>query len=80
MVLSRAGLITSDLAILLLELPVNVQYQMEVETNARIEDTNVIAVVLRVRFTAMWDPRISLVVSIVALAALGVERFFRKEE
>jgi hypothetical protein len=43
--------------------------------NARTEGTIAIIAALIVLFSAMWDPRISVAVSVVALAALGVYRF-----
>ena len=48
--------------------------------NARTEGTIAIAAALLVLFSAMWDARVSVVVSIVALAALGVYRFAQKEK
>jgi hypothetical protein len=48
--------------------------------NARTEGTIAIAAALLVLLSAMWDPRISVVVSGVALAALGVYRFMQKEK
>jgi hypothetical protein len=53
---------------------------MEVEMNARTEGAIAIAAALLVLVSAMWDARVSVVVSIVALAALGVYRFVQKEE
>ena len=35
-----------------------------------------IAAALLVLFSAMWDPRISVVVSLVALLALGLRQFW----
>ena len=40
--------------------------------NTGTEGTIAIATALLVLFSAMWDTRISVVVSVVALAALGV--------
>jgi len=48
--------------------------------NARVEGTIAIVAALLVLFSAMWDPRISVVVSVVALAALGVYRLVRKDK
>jgi hypothetical protein len=48
--------------------------------NAKTEGTIAIAAALLVLFSAMWDPRISVVVSVIALAALGVYRFVRKDK
>jgi hypothetical protein len=52
----------------------------EIEMNAKTEGTIAIAAALLVLFSAMWDPRISVVVSVVALAALGVYRFVQKDK
>jgi hypothetical protein len=43
--------------------------------NARTEGAIAIVAALLVLFSAMWDPRISVAVSVVALVALGVYRF-----
>jgi hypothetical protein len=48
--------------------------------NARTEGAIAIVAALLVLFSAMWDPRISVVVSIVVLVALGVYRFVQKEK
>jgi hypothetical protein len=48
--------------------------------NARTEGTIAIAAALLVLFSAMWDARVSVVVSIVALATLGVYRFVQKDK
>ena len=45
---------------------------------AKTEGAIAIAAALIVLFSAMWDPRISVTVSVVALAAFGVYRFTRK--
>jgi hypothetical protein len=45
---------------------------------ARTEGSLAIAAALLVLFSAMWDPWISLVVSIAALLALGVYEFVYK--
>jgi hypothetical protein len=50
----------------------------EIEMNARTEGTIAIAAALFVLFSAMWNPIISVVVSVVALAALGVYKFTQK--
>jgi hypothetical protein len=47
--------------------------------NSRIEGTIAIVTALLVLFSAMWDPRISVVISIVSLATLGVYRFVQKD-
>jgi hypothetical protein len=46
--------------------------------NPRTEGTIAIAAALLVLFSAMWDPRISVVVSVAALLAFGVYRFVYK--
>lgn len=48
--------------------------------NARTEGTIAVVAALFVLFSAMWDPRISVAVSVIALAALGVYRFVQKEK
>ena len=52
----------------------------EIEMNARTEGAIAIAAALLVLFSAMWDPRVSVVVSVVALAALGIYRFVQKDK
>jgi hypothetical protein len=52
----------------------------EIEMNARTEGTIAIVAALVVLFSAMWDPRISVTVSVVALAALGAYRFVKKDK
>ena len=46
--------------------------------NARTEGTIAIVAALFVLFSAMWDARISVVVSVVALAAIGIYKFLQK--
>jgi hypothetical protein len=48
--------------------------------NSKTEGTIAILAALLVLFSAMWDPRVSVVVSIVALAALGIYKFVQKEK
>ena len=45
--------------------------------SAKTEGAIAIVAALIVLFSAMWDPRISVVISVVALAALGVCQFVR---
>ena len=47
--------------------------------NARTEGIIAILAALLVLLSAMWDPRISAAVSVVALAALGVYRLVQKD-
>ena len=53
--------------------------QKEIVLKTRTEGTVAILAALLVLFSAMWDPRISMVVSVVALTALGVYRFAQKD-
>ena len=46
--------------------------------NARTEGTLAILAALLVLFSAMWDARISAIVAVVALVALGVYKFVQK--
>ncbi len=46
--------------------------------DTRTEGTLAILAALLVLFSAMWDPRVSVVISVAALAALGVYQFARK--
>lgn len=46
--------------------------------NTKAEGTIAILAALLVLFSAMWDPRVSVVVSIVALAALGIYKIASK--
>ncbi len=47
--------------------------------NTKTEGTIAIVVALFVLLSAMWDPRISAAIAIVALGALGVYRLTQKE-
>ena len=47
--------------------------------NSRKEGTIAILAALLVLFSAMWDPRISVALSVVLLIALGVYRFVQQE-
>ena len=44
--------------------------------NRRTEGWAAIAAALLVLFSAMWDPRVSVVVSLVALVGLGIRQFW----
>jgi hypothetical protein len=46
--------------------------------NTKTEGTLAIIAALLVLFSAMWDPRVSVAVSIVALAAMGVYKLVQK--
>ena len=46
--------------------------------STKIEGTIAVLAALLVLFSAMWDPRVSVAVSVVALLALGVYQFTRK--
>ncbi len=48
--------------------------------NTRTEGTIAIVAALLVLFSAMWDPRISVAISVVALVAFGVYRFVQKDK
>ncbi len=48
--------------------------------NARTEGAIAIAAALLVLFSAMWDPRISVVVSVIALAMLGIYKFVQNDK
>jgi hypothetical protein len=48
--------------------------------NARTEGAIAIAAALLVLFSAMWSPLVSVGVSVVALAALGVYRLVQKDK
>lgn len=47
--------------------------------NAKTEGTIAVLAALLVLFSAMWDPRISVAVSIAALGAIGIYKFVQKE-
>jgi hypothetical protein len=47
--------------------------------NARTESTLAIIVALFVLLSAMWDPRISVTISVVALVALAVYKFTHRD-
>jgi EamA domain-containing membrane protein RarD len=46
--------------------------------NTKTEGTLAIIVALIVLFSAMWDPRVSAAVSMVALLGFGVYKFIHK--
>jgi EamA domain-containing membrane protein RarD len=48
--------------------------------NTKTEGTLAIIAALIVLFSAMWDPRVSVAVSLVALVVYGVYKFARKDE
>jgi hypothetical protein len=48
--------------------------------NAKTEGTIAIVAAMLVLFSALWDPRISIAVSVVALAALGIYKFVQKDK
>jgi len=47
--------------------------------NSKVEGTIEIAAALLVLFSSMWDPRVSVTISIVALAAFGVYKIGQKK-
>jgi EamA domain-containing membrane protein RarD len=51
----------------------------ENEMNTKTEGILAIIAALIVLFSAMWDPRISATVSIVALLAFGIYKFSQKQ-
>jgi hypothetical protein len=46
--------------------------------NTKTEGTIAIIVALFVLFSAMWDPRVSILISILALLGLGVYKLLQK--
>jgi hypothetical protein len=48
--------------------------------NARTEGAIAVVAALVVLLSAMWDPRISVAVAVIALAALGVYEFVRSTQ
>ena len=46
--------------------------------NSRTEGTIAIFAALLVLFSSMWDPRVSVALSVLLLTALGVYRFVQK--
>lgn len=48
--------------------------------NPRTEGIIAIVAALFVLFSARWDPRISVVVAVIVLVALGVYRFVKKDK
>jgi hypothetical protein len=47
--------------------------------NARTESIIAVVAAIFVLFSALWDPRISVAVSVVALLALAVYKFVQKD-
>lgn len=56
------------------------QINLEISMDAKTEGTLATLAALLVLFSAMWDPRISVVISIAALGALGVYKFVYREK
>jgi len=52
----------------------------EHEMNTKTEGTFAIIAALIVLFSAMWNPLVSVAVSIIALAAFGVYKFIQKDK
>jgi len=48
--------------------------------NTKTEGTFAIIAALIVLFSAMWDPWVSVVISMLVLAAFGVYKFAQKEK
>ena len=48
--------------------------------NTKTEGVIAIVAAMLVLLSAMWDARVSVVLSVVALATLGVYRFMQKDE
>ena len=48
--------------------------------NTKTEGAIAIVAAIFVLLSAMWDPRISLILSVVALVGLGVYRIMQKEK
>ena len=48
--------------------------------NTKTEGTIALIAALLVLFSAMWEPRVSIAVSLVALVALGVYKFMPKDK
>ena len=48
--------------------------------NTKTEGVIAIVAAMLVLFSAMWDARVSVAVSVVALVALGVYRFMQKDK
>jgi hypothetical protein len=47
--------------------------------NPKTEGTIAIVAAFLVLFSAMWDPRVALAISILAMAAFGVYKFVQKK-
>jgi EamA domain-containing membrane protein RarD len=47
--------------------------------NTKTEGTLAVIAALLVLFSAMWDPRISVMVSILALAGFGIYKLIQKK-
>ncbi len=47
--------------------------------NARTESMLAIVAAIFVLLSAMWDPRVSVAISVVALLALGVYKFVHRD-
>ena len=52
---------------------------MEYEMNTKTEGVLAILAALLVLFSAMWDPRVSVVVSILALLGMGIYKFLQRQ-
>jgi len=54
------------------------QLPKETAVNTRREGTFASLAAVLVLFSAMWDPRISVAVSVIALATIGIYSFVKK--
>jgi EamA domain-containing membrane protein RarD len=48
--------------------------------NTKTEGALAIAAALIVLFSAMWDPRVAVIVSVVALVTFGIYQFVQKHQ
>ncbi len=52
----------------------------EIQMNSKTEGTIAIIAALLVLFSTMWDARISIAISVITLAVLGIYEFSQKEK
>lgn len=52
----------------------------EREVNTKAEGIMAVIAALIVLFSAMWNPLVSVAISIVALAAFGIYKFIQKDK
>jgi hypothetical protein len=56
----------------------SIKLDQEIDMNTKTEGIIAIIAALLVLFSAMWDPRVSIAVSFIALTGFGIYKFVHK--